>query len=204
MKLCIAIVSLFMSVVIESKPVENANNFEVKNEIDYGNSAKDKNESDDARTKLTFRPSESSVVEPEASDDQSVENNEVTTEGSGTTKPPPPENLLNYLLPLLQRWKFTPQTFLQDRINTFKQSLGNLGLIVPSNNATNSKQFAPTNGLLQLVGLNDSGFYTDRFEPAGFLGGNGWFANKGGILGGPGAIVSTGSLLTDYPTPYKK
>lgn len=59
-------------------------------------------------------------------------------------------------------------------------------------------------GLVHFVGPSDSGFYTNRLEPAGFLGGNGWFANKGGILGGPGAIVSTGSLLTDYPTAYRK
>ncbi|XP_044578651.1 uncharacterized protein LOC123261192 isoform X2 [Cotesia glomerata] len=69
---------------------------------------------------------------------------------------------------------------------------------------TQARQFTNMNGLANFIGLDDNGFYTDRLEPAGLLGGNGWFANKGGLLGGPGAILSTGPILTDYPTPYKK
>lgn len=71
-------------------------------------------------------------------------------------------------------------------------------------NQQDGKQLSNANGLLQIVGPNDSGFFTNRLEPAGFFGGNGWLANKGGILGGPGAILSTGSVLTDYPTPYRR
>lgn len=61
-----------------------------------------------------------------------------------------------------------------------------------------------TSGILHLVGATDPNFYTNRLDPVGFFKGNGWFANKGGLLGGPGAIFSTGSLLTDYPSAYKK
>ena len=130
------------------------------------------------------------------------ENNSVNSETSSST-PPQQLDVLNWLTPLLQRWQFTPQIFFKDRLNQLKQSLGNLGFVLSANNAT-AKQLSLANGLLQLAGINDSGFYTDRLEPAGFLGGNGWFANKGGILGGPGAILSTGSILTDYQTPYRK
>ncbi|CAL1674088.1 unnamed protein product [Lasius platythorax] len=107
-----------------------------------------------------------------------------------------------FLTPLAQKIQFSPPSFLQDRLVLLKETLNNLGInVLP--NAT-AKQLLKPSGLVHFLGPNDSGFYTNRLEPAGFLGGNGWFANKGGILGGPGAIVSTGSLLTDYPTAYRR
>ncbi|XP_070165360.1 uncharacterized protein [Polyergus mexicanus] len=119
-----------------------------------------------------------------------------------TTSLAKPGPLSWFLTPLTQKIQFSPQSFLQDRLALLKETLNNLGInVLP--NAT-AKQLLNPGGLVHLVGPNDSGFYTNRLEPAGFLGGNGWFANKGGILGGPGAIVSTGSLLTDYPTAYRR
>lgn len=117
---------------------------------------------------------------------------------NSTTRPGP---FSWFLAPLVQKVQFSPQSFLQDRLTLLKETLNNLGINLQ--NVTARQLNTPTN-LVHFLGPNDSGFYTNRLEPAGFLGGNGWFANKGGILGGPGAIVSTGSLLTDYPTPYKK
>ncbi|EFN75550.1 hypothetical protein EAI_01214 [Harpegnathos saltator] len=116
-----------------------------------------------------------------------------------TTKPNP---FSWFLRPLTQKIQFLPESFLQDRLVQLKETLNNLGINVVQN--ATAKQLNGPVGLVHLVGPNDSGFYTNRLEPAGFLGGNGWFANKGGILGGPGTIISTGSLLTDYPTAYKK
>lgn len=116
-----------------------------------------------------------------------------------TTKQSP---LAWFLTPLTQKIQISPQSFLQDRLVLLREALNNLGINVLQN--TTAKQLSGPTGLLHFVGPSDSGFYTNRLEPAGFLGGNGWFANKGGILGGPGAIVSTGSLLTDYPTAYRK
>ncbi|KAM0736238.1 hypothetical protein ACS0PU_010199 [Formica fusca] len=119
-----------------------------------------------------------------------------------TTSLVKPGPLSWFLTPLTQKIQFSPQSFLQDRLALLKETLNNLGInVLP--NAT-AKQLLNPGGLVHFVGPNDSGFYTNRLEPAGFLGGNGWFANKGGILGGPGAIVSTGSLLTDYPTAYRR
>lgn len=123
--------------------------------------------------------------------------NKVTTSSLG--KPGP---FSWFLTPLTQKIQFSPQSFLQDRLMLLKETLNNLGInVLP--NAT-ARQLLNPGGLVHFLGPNDSGFYTNRLEPAGFLGGNGWFANKGGILGGPGAIVSTGSLLTDYPTAYRR
>lgn len=85
-----------------------------------------------------------------------------------------------------------------------KETLGNLSGAQGERGSDRGKQLGPGNGLLQVSGVNDGGFYTNRLEPAGFFGGNGWLANKGGILGGPGAILSTGSILTDYPSPYRR
>lgn len=107
-----------------------------------------------------------------------------------------------FLTPLLQKVQFSPQSFLQDRLLQLRDTLNNLGITVLQN--VTAKQLNGPSSLVHFLSPIDSGFYTNRLEPAGFLGGNGWFANKGGILGGPGAIVSTGSLLTDYPTPYRK
>ncbi|XP_076231243.1 uncharacterized protein LOC143177265 [Calliopsis andreniformis] len=129
--------------------------------------------------------------------------NTVTTEnpeGSTTAKP----GLFSWFLtPLTQNLQFSPQSFLHDRIVGLKETLNNLGVQVRGNQ-NEGKQLSNGNGLLQLVATDDSGFHTDRTEPAGFFGGNGWLANKGGLLGGPGAILSTGSVLTDYPTPYRR
>ncbi|XP_054016115.1 uncharacterized protein LOC128896718 [Hylaeus anthracinus] len=121
------------------------------------------------------------------------------TLSSTTAKP----GLLTWFLtPLTQNFQFSPQSFLKDRITNLKESLGSLN--VQGREDTKAKQLSAATGLLQIAGPSDSGFYTNRLEPAGFFGGNGWLANKGGILGGPGAILSTGSLLTDYPTPYRR
>ncbi|XP_018301806.1 uncharacterized protein [Mycetomoellerius zeteki] len=106
-----------------------------------------------------------------------------------------------FLTPLVQKIQFSPQSFLNDRLQLLKDVLNTLGINVLQN--VTAKQLSGSS-LLHFLGPNDSGFYTNRLEPAGFLGGNGWFANKGGILGGPGAILSTGSLLTDYPTAYRR
>lgn len=119
---------------------------------------------------------------------------------SSTIRPSPLSWFLN---PLGQKIQFSPQSFLQDRLLFLREALNNLGINVIQNVTAKQLSSAPT-GLVHFLSPTDSGFYTNRLEPAGFLGGNGWFANKGGILGGPGAIVSTGSLLTDYPTPYRK
>lgn len=116
-----------------------------------------------------------------------------------TARPGP---LAWFLAPLAQKIQFSSQSFLQDRLSLLKEALSNLGINLLQN--ATAKQLSGPAGLLHFAGPSDSGFYTNRLEPAGFLGGNGWFANKGGILGGPGAIVSTGSLFTDYPTPYRK
>lgn len=116
-----------------------------------------------------------------------------------TAKPGP---LAWFLTPLAQKLQFSPQAFLQDRLALLKEVLNSLSINAPQNATT--RQLGVPGGLLHFSGPNDSGFYTNRLDPAGFLGGNGWFANKGGILGGPGAILSTGSLLTDYPTSYRK
>lgn len=132
-----------------------------------------------------------------------VKNTEINLFGkfkeNTTTKPGPFSWLLT---PFVQKVQFSPQSFLQDRLSLLKETLNNLGINVLQN-VTAKQLSAPTN-LVHFLSPTDSGFYTNRLEPAGFLGGNGWFANKGGILGGPGAIVSTGSLFTDYPTPYRK
>ncbi|XP_011863124.1 PREDICTED: uncharacterized protein LOC105559450 [Vollenhovia emeryi] len=125
---------------------------------------------------------------------------DATFKENSTTKPGPFSWILT---PLVQKVQFSPQSFLQDRLLFLREALNNLGINALQN--TTAKQLANVPAsLVHFLGPHDSGFYTNRLEPAGFLGGNGWFANKGGILGGPGAIVSTGSLLTDYPTPYRK
>ncbi|XP_011064970.1 PREDICTED: uncharacterized protein LOC105152401 [Acromyrmex echinatior] len=116
---------------------------------------------------------------------------------NSTTKPGP---FSWFLTPLVQKIQISPQSFLNDRLPLLKDVLNILGINVQN---VTAKQLSAS-GLLHFLGPNDSGFYTNRLEPAGFLGGNGWFANKGGILGGPGAILSTGSVLTDYPTAYRR
>ena len=103
---------------------------------------------------------------------------------------------------MTQNLQLNPQT-VQNRVTQLKEALSNFGFRNP-NEISKGKQLNNANNLLQVTSVTDSGFYTDRLEPAGFFGGNGWLANKGGILGGPGAILSTGSLLTDYPAAYKK
>lgn len=115
-----------------------------------------------------------------------------------------PNYLATFLQPFLQRFQFTPQILFQDRLDLLKETLNNYKSSEIKNQTKTARQFSGSNGngLLHLIGLDDHGFYTDRLEPAGLLGGNGWFSNKGGLLGGPGAILSTGSILTDYPTPY--
>ncbi|XP_012349460.1 LOW QUALITY PROTEIN: uncharacterized protein LOC105736999 [Apis florea] len=119
-----------------------------------------------------------------------------TPEATTTSKP----NLFSWFFtPFVQNLQIDPQT-LQNRVIQLKEALNNLGF----RNEKEGKQLSNANNLLNLAGLTDSGFYTNRVEPAGFFGGNGWLANKGGLLGGPGAILSTGSILTDYPTAYRR
>ncbi|KOC65299.1 hypothetical protein WH47_09878 [Habropoda laboriosa] len=106
-----------------------------------------------------------------------------------------------FLTPLAQNLQINPQS-IQNSVTQLKEILSNLGL--RGRGEIKGKQLSNANNLLQLAGVNDSGFYTNRLDPAGFFGGNGWLANKGGILGGPGAILSTGNVLTDYPTAYRR
>lgn len=178
---------------MESKPVDEKEEFQAANDIVYGRLKK---------TRELGGADEVPVESPNA--EEATAASDVNSEEANTSAPQQFNSIPNFLLPLLQRIQFSPPLFFQERLNQLKESLAGLGVAVSSNNGSTAKQFPTTNGLLHLVGLNDSGFYTDRLEPAGFLGGNGWFANKGGILGGPGAILSTGSLLTDYPTPYRR
>ncbi|XP_033333028.1 uncharacterized protein LOC117224318 [Megalopta genalis] len=120
--------------------------------------------------------------------------------GSSTSKP----SLLTWFLaPLSQNLQFSPQSFLRDRVVQLKETLENLRGPQVERGPDRGKQLGTGSGLLQVAGAND-GFYTNRLEPVGFFGGNGWLANKGGIVGGPGAILSTGSILTDYPSPYRR
>lgn len=123
-----------------------------------------------------------------------------TREGS------PGDGGFSWLNPIKNKLQFSMYTFLQTRLAEIKDALLKLNTSLEPSTATqtrNGKQLGSTvSGLLHLVGPTDSGFYTNRLDPAGFFGGNGWFANKGGLLGSPGAIISTGSIFTDYPTPY--
>lgn len=120
------------------------------------------------------------------------------SDANNTSKP---SLLAWFLTPLTQNLQINPQT-LQNRVIQFKEALKNLGL--GNRNDSKGKQLNNANNLLHVASVSDSGFYTDRLEPAGFFGGNGWLANKGGILGRPGAILSTGSILTDYPSAYRR
>lgn len=120
---------------------------------------------------------------------------------SDTNSTSKPSLLAWFLAPLTQNLQINPQT-LQNRVSQLKEALKNLGL--GNRNDSKGKQLNNANNLLHVASVSDSGFYTDRLEPAGFFGGNGWLANKGGILGRPGAILSTGSILTDYPSAYRR
>ncbi|KAL0128214.1 hypothetical protein PUN28_003459 [Cardiocondyla obscurior] len=186
--------------IAQAKPL-NISIDESINEIDHDNADLQKNpfESEDS----ALPTNEASIKATALTDTTNSAAGTIDTtvqllKENSTTKPGP---LSWFLTPLVQKIQFSPQSFLQDRLLQLKEVLNNLGINVLQN-VTAKQLNAP--GLLHFLGPNDSGFYTNRLEPAGFLGGNGWFANKGGILGGPGAIVSTGSLLTDYPTPYRK
>lgn len=148
-------------------------------------------ENDAGRFAIFFGPTDQSLILP-------INAHEFQSEISSTSKP----GLFSWFLaPLSQNVQISPQT-LQDRVTQIKETLSNLGL--RNRDPIKGKQLSNANNLLHLIGPNDSGFYTNRIEPAGFFGGNGWLANKGGILGGPGAIFSTGSILTDYPTAYRR
>ncbi|XP_066585364.1 uncharacterized protein [Prorops nasuta] len=121
-----------------------------------------------------------------------------------STTPTKNNPALSWLLsPFGQKLQIKPQILFKDRLGQLRDALLKFG---GNDRDTASGKQLPNvgNGLLHVTGPNDSGFYTNRLEPAGFFGGNGWFANKGGILGGPGAILSTGSVLTDYPSAYKR
>ncbi|XP_046610645.1 uncharacterized protein LOC124300503 [Neodiprion virginianus] len=188
---------------VSSKPIERASEAGAGNEIDTGLQGDYKREAEvgevpgaSARTSNDQLTSGAKRVSPPTSSTL-LEN---VTVDDGAKRP---QGLAWILAPFAQKVQFSPQTFFQDRIGELKESLSHLGSIVSNDQGNGSKQFA-NGALANLIGLNDSGFYTNRFDPAGFFGGNGWFANKGGILGGPGAFVSTGSILTDYPTAYRK
>ncbi|CAL7939011.1 unnamed protein product [Xylocopa violacea] len=127
---------------------------------------------------------------------------QVTQNPDDTTTKSKPSLLTWFLTPLTQNLQINPQT-IQNRVTQLKETLSNLGLR-NFDEPKEGKQLNSPGNLLHLAGVNDPGFYTNRLEPAGFFGGNGWLANKGGILGGPGAILSTGSLLTDYPSAYRR
>ncbi|XP_076224515.1 uncharacterized protein LOC143174615 [Nomia melanderi] len=131
---------------------------------------------------------------------------DATTQRTSDSSTARPSLLTWFLTPLAQNLQFSPQSFLRDRVVQLKETLNNLAGQGErgGGGGAQGRQLGNGNGLLQVVGVNDPGFFTDRLEPAGFFGGNGWLANKGGILGGPGAILSTGSILTDYPTPYRR
>ncbi|XP_020300839.1 uncharacterized protein LOC109864231 [Pseudomyrmex gracilis] len=196
---------LFTAVAItQTKPL-NSTLDESINEIDHGNHAKSKPLGLKERPRNSALPTNEVPLTTTRTADATVDSAASTArdttalpfEEISTTRPGP---LSWFLAPLSQKIQFSPQSFLQDRFVLLKEVLNNLGVNVQ--NAT-AKQLG-TGGLVHFTGPSDTGFYTNRLEPAGFLGGNGWFANKGGILGGPGAIVSTGSLLTDYPTPYRR
>ncbi|XP_033214109.1 uncharacterized protein LOC117171162 [Belonocnema kinseyi] len=107
-----------------------------------------------------------------------------------------------FLGPLIQRVQVLSPLLLEEKQRQLKQTLRNLGITTMINET--AKQLDDAGGLVHFISPHDSDFYTSRLEQAGFFGGNGWFANKGGILGGPGALLSTGSLLTDYTTAYRK
>ncbi|XP_076645005.1 uncharacterized protein LOC143354634 [Halictus rubicundus] len=174
---------VLMAVGISSKPVDQSID-ETNGVIDDGIHSGGKNGDQDTLASLAVT--------------DAVTENAV---GSSTSKP----NLLSWFLaPLSQNLQFSPQSFIRDRVVQLKESLGNLSGAQGERGPDRGKQLGPGNGLLQVAGVNDGGFYTNRLEPAGFFGGNGWLANKGGILGGPGAILSTGSILTDYPSPYRR
>ncbi|XP_017763051.1 PREDICTED: uncharacterized protein LOC108552881 [Eufriesea mexicana] len=121
---------------------------------------------------------------------------------SDTATTSKPSLLTWFITPLAQNLQLNPQT-IQNRVTQLKQALKSLGFR-NYDSTSKAKQLSSANNLLQIADVNDSGFFTNRLEPAGFFGGNGWLANKGGILGGPGAILSTGSILTDYPTAYRR
>ncbi|XP_015592837.1 uncharacterized protein LOC107266656 [Cephus cinctus] len=193
-----ALFVLLLVTIVQSKPIDRSID-ETENEIENGSQSDYKNSPDDPKDSIAAGSDLITVpkdVETQKSDNVNQDNIELVE--TTTRIPQPPASW--FLTPLLQKIQFSPQAFLQDRLGQIKEIFKNLAAVNPQN----AKQLAATSGLLNLVGLSEPGFYTDRLDAAGFLGGNGWFANKGGILGGPGALVSTGSLLTDYPTPYKK
>lgn len=193
---------LFVAAVTVAKPLNPSINKSI-NEIDHDNTKKDLFESKKQQRNSalpTYEASTKVTTQTEAAN-SAVDTIDTTVqfpEENLTTKPGP---FSWFLAPLTQKIQFSPQSFLQDRLLLLREALNSLGINVLQN--ATAKQLGPGN-LVHFLGPNDSGFYTNRLEPAGFLGGNGWFANKGGILGGPGAIVSTGSLLTDYPTAYRR
>ncbi|XP_012219462.1 uncharacterized protein [Linepithema humile] len=192
------------AVLTQAKPL-NLSIDESINEIDHGNPILRKNQLESKeQQRNSDLPTNEVIIKATTQTDttNSAAGTAIDTtiqpfEDTPTTKPGP---LSWFLTPLTQKIQFSSQSFLQNRLMLLKEALNNLGINLP--NAT-AKQLGP-GSLVHFLGPTDSDFYTNRLEPAGFLNGNGWFANKGGILGGPGAIVSTGSLLTDYPTPYRR
>lgn len=139
--------------------------------------------------------------------DNTVDKNETTIITSDVKEKYPLGSLAWFISPFINKIELSKETLIDERIAKIKDTLANLAESIFPNQETDpgSKQI-PVNikGIGNLLGLNGSRFYTNKIDPAGFFDGNGWFANKGGILGVPGAFISTGSLFTDYQTPYKK
>ncbi|KAL6254356.1 hypothetical protein P5V15_014404 [Pogonomyrmex californicus] len=195
---------LFATVtIVQMKPL-NSSFDEFTNEVDHSNANLQKNLLDlkKQRRSSALSTDEASIKANTQIDTSSSAADMIDTtvqSENSTTKPGP---FSWFLMPLAQKVQFSPQSFLQDRLLLLRETLNNLGITILQN--ATAKQLVGPSTLVHFLAPTDSGFYTNRLEPAGFLGGNGWFANKGGILGGPGAIVSTGSLLTDYPTSYRR
>ncbi|XP_046142633.1 uncharacterized protein LOC114873719 [Osmia bicornis bicornis] len=119
------------------------------------------------------------------------------SEGSTTVKP----GFLTWLLAPLSQ--INPQSLLQNGVLQLKETLNNLGL--KTRQDIKARQLTGGNNLLHVEGINEPGFYANRLEPAGFFdGNNGWVESKGGIPAASGTILSTGSLLTDYPVAYRR
>ncbi|EZA57834.1 hypothetical protein X777_00936 [Ooceraea biroi] len=184
--------------IVQAKPLDSSIDESI-NEVDHDNVSLRRKEQARNSALPTNEEQITATIRSDATNSAAGTVIDATVRPTPTIKPGP---FSWFLTPLTQNIQFSPQSLLQDRLLLLKEAFNKLG-INPAPNAT-AKQLGGPSGLLHFVGPNDTGFYTNRLEPAGFLGGNGWFANKGGILGGPGAIVSTGSLLTDYPTPYRR
>ena len=188
---------------MKSKPINLSINGK-HNEIDYG-VVKDRVKIEMIGEGLTSTKSPAfDRSQPRAIDDngKNNENNEQEMDFSENDSLEPQGWLSRFLGSLIQRVQVSSKSLLQDKLGELTPTLNNLGITAIKSET--AKQLDTASGLVHLLSPYDPDFYTSRLEQAGFFGGNGWFANKGGILGGPGALLSTGSLLTDYTIAYRK